>query len=80
MKDIQNRQDHQSILMSDWKDETMQKNLLLVHLNLHGHSNQHAADIEMISIKMAEIAERPHKIKKSIDLKDHLIQAKTLEI
>jgi hypothetical protein len=49
-------------------------------LNLHGHSNQHAADIEMISIKMAEIAERPHKIKKSIDLKDHLIQAKTLEI
>ena len=41
--------------MSDWKDETFQKNLLLVHLNLNGHSNIHASDIEMLRIKMDEM-------------------------
>lgn len=54
--------------------------MLLVHLNLHGFSNKHAADIEMISIKMDEIAERPAKIHKSLYLKDAMINAKTIEI
>lgn len=52
----------------------------MVHLNLHGHSNKHAADIEMIGVKIEEIQDRPYKIKKSIALKNDMINHKSIEI
>ena len=48
--------------MSDWKQEVLQKNLLLVHLNINQESNMYAADCEMADLKMEELNKVPLKI------------------